>query len=162
MKKHGLCSRKEPRHPLFKTWCEMRYRCENPSKWQYKHYGARGIKVCERWQDFAAFVKDMGERPTRATLDRIDPDGDYEPSNCRWATKTQQANNTRANRVLIIDGQQQTMSEWSRVYGVPVGTIWERLNSGWLAADAVQRPVRKHKVYERTQQSNVRSMGKVG
>jgi hypothetical protein len=133
----------------------MRYRCENPVKHNYKYYGGRGIRVCERWQDFASFLADMGERPDGATLDRINLNGNYEPSNCRWATKQAQMNNMSTNRVLIIDAQEKTMTEWSRIYGVPVGTIWMRLRKGWSPADAVQKPVRAHMPYDRNQRANI-------
>lgn len=143
---HGL-----RRHPLYKTWCEMRYRCEDPKKDNYRYYGGRGIKVCYRWLDFAAFVADMGERPEGMTLDRINPDGHYEPTNCRWATKETQANNTRANRTIVLDGQARTLSEWSRIWRVPMKTIWRRLSAGWEPADAIKRSVRPHRPYMRAE-----------
>jgi len=125
----------------------MHYRCENPKKWQYKYYGALGIKVCDRWQFFANFVADMGERPEGMTLDRINNDGNYEPSNCQWATKLQQANNTRFNRILLVDGKRMTLSEAGRIWKVPFKTIWRRLELGWDESDAAKRTVRKHKPY---------------
>lgn len=82
------------KHPMYNAWCTMIGRCHNPNHWDYKLYGARGIVVCDRWrQDFTAFLEDMGNRPVGMTLDRINPNGNYEPDNCRWATARQQRMN---------------------------------------------------------------------
>lgn len=80
----------------YSTWIGMLARCNSKSNASYRSYGGRGIKVCDRWKDFRNFLADMGQRPPRKTLDRINPYGNYEPSNCRWATDKQQAENTRA------------------------------------------------------------------
>ncbi len=82
----------------FTTWRGMRERCRHPGNPAYANYGGRGIRVCERWEVFENFLADMGPRPARHTLDRIDNDGNYEPSNCRWATYSEQLLNTRRSR----------------------------------------------------------------
>ena len=88
--KHGMYNT-----PTYHTWEGMKQRCLNPEATRYPDYGAKGITVCERWRIFENFLEDMGERPEGKTLDRINPFGDYEPNNCRWATPKEQANNQR-------------------------------------------------------------------
>lgn len=88
-------------HPLYATWNSMRQRCMNKNSHQYKYYGARGVKVCNRWDDFWKFVEDMGPKPgPEYSIDRIDTHSDYSPGNCRWATAAEQAQNRR-NNVLV-------------------------------------------------------------
>lgn len=93
---HGEASSETPE---YRAWGSMLSRCTNPNDARYKNYGARGIKVCEPWQSYSVFLADMGRRPTpKHSLDRIDNDGNYEPSNCRWATAKQQMNNRRVSK----------------------------------------------------------------
>ena len=122
----------------------MHDRCTNPKNSNYHRYGGRGIKVCARWDDYRAFLADMGERPQGTTLDRRNNDGDYELSNCRWATKLQQANNTSTNRVINILGHMHTMSEWSRIADIGYGCLKDRLTRGWDPYRAITIPVRRH------------------
>lgn len=125
-------------------WRHMKHRCSNPHATGYHRYRGRGISVCERWRkSFEDFYADMGPRPSPGhTLDRINNDGNYEPSNCRWATKLEQSKNKSVNVPLTIDGETKIVAEWSRVSGVGRQVIYGRLKCGWSPKDAVFSPVR--------------------
>lgn len=125
------------------TWRHMLERCMDPESKSYKNYGARGIKVCERWLDFTAFIEDMGDKPVGTSLDRIDVNGHYEPGNCRWATMKQQNRNRRNNRLIEYQGRTQCLSEWEEEFSLPKGRLLNRLQLGFTVADALTRPIRK-------------------
>ncbi len=104
--------------PTYGNWRSMRNRCSLPSHPHFADYGGRGITVCERWRAFENFLADMGARPAGKTLDRYpNRDGNYEPSNCRWATMTEQLNNRRSVRILEINGERHSVAEWARRRG---------------------------------------------
>lgn len=124
--------------PTHNSWHAMLQRCRNPRSHGFSRYGARGIAVCERWLVFANFLADMGERPAGMTLDRIDNDGDYEPGNCRWASRVIQANNTRANRFIEWDGRRQTLTQWAREFRVDADQVTKALR-GRKLDDAMYR-----------------------
>lgn len=140
-------------HELYITYRKMRQRCLNPKSDSFRYYGGRGIKICDRWiNSFENFLDDMGERPEGMTLDRIDVNGNYEPSNCRWATAKEQMNNTRYNRVITINGVTMSLAMWSDEYGVSATTIYGRLKRGWSLEQAITHPLmgqgRKRKTAE--------------
>lgn len=108
----------------------MLSRCKSPSYAGYKDYGGRGIRVCERWENFENFLLDMGERPPGTSLDRINGNGNYEPGNCRWATPKQQIANSSRPRLVTFNGITRNLAEWSKETGVPVTTIGYRLRIG--------------------------------
>jgi hypothetical protein len=131
------------RSPEYRIWVDMRRRCEKPSVKGFAHYGARGIKVCERWQTFVFFFEDMGPRPSnRHSVERIDNNGNYEPGNCRWATQTEQGNNRRTNRLVTYRGRTITLADAIRAAGSVVrkDTARLRLLRGWSAEAAVETP----------------------
>lgn len=98
--KHEHARRSDKSNRTYKSWSSMKSRCQDPNRHNYKFYGGLGVKVCDRWQEFSGFLEDMGERPANTTLDRIDPAGNYEPGNCRWADSHTQ----RVNRRKKTDG----------------------------------------------------------
>lgn len=121
----------------YRSWKDMRSRVYRQSCKDYPLYGGRGIKICERWENFANFFADMGERPDGMTIDRIDVNGDYEPSNCRWASGCTQANNRRNNHKIEWRGVVKNLQEWCDELGLDGSKVRYRLSKGWLVEDAL-------------------------
>jgi len=118
---------------IYWIWGNMMRRCHDPSNVAFHNYGGRGIQVCDSWKVFENFYADMGDPPPGMSLDRYpDKDGNYEPSNCRWATPKEQGRNTRANHLVNIDGETKTLAEWCEIYGQPYPRVLARINQyGW-------------------------------
>lgn len=124
--------------PTYFCWQDMRKRCSSPSMKSYKYYGGRGIHVCKRWESFKNFLADMGEKPAGTSLDRIDNDGNYEPSNCRWSTASMQQRNKRNNRFLTLNGERLCVTDWARRIGLSEAGITKRLKRGLSVAEALR------------------------
>lgn len=139
----------------YNSWAGMWARCANPKNPKWPSYGGRGISVCERWRSFENFLADMGEKTNGASIDRIENDGPYSPSNCRWATTKEQARNNRKNRRVTLNGRTMTVAEWSEALGVVSGTIVTRLANGWSVEEALSRPVDKRKRNSRAKEGGV-------
>ena len=129
--------------PTMMSWQSMLSRCANPLHSNFRYYGGRGITVCERWHDFAAFLEDMGERPDGYVLDRIDNDLGYEPSNCRWITAGESVNHKRNSVVLEHNGERLTIAQWARKAGVTWSTVKSRIERGWSVGNAVSLPAQR-------------------
>lgn len=138
--KHGKQSSR-----VYKIWQMMLQRCENPKHTGFSYYGGRGIQVCDRWHDFNNFLADMGEPPPRYTLDRIDVNGNYEPSNCKWASRREQSNNRRNNTLITFDGETHTIANWARLKNLTKGALITRISNKWPLEKALNTPLRKPK-----------------
>lgn len=102
----------------YRSWISMMSRCYNQKMIYYKHYGGRGIKVCQRWHEYKHFLEDMGQPANNMTLDRIDNNGDYTPDNCRWATRKEQGNNRRTNLYVSYQGQKLSAMQFSEKFNL--------------------------------------------
>lgn len=139
---HGHTAERQ-KTPEYKVWASMRARCRYPSMNIYPYYGGRGITVCEEWNDFTTFFRDMGPKPfPEAELDRIDTDGPYAPHNCRWVTKVENANNQRNNVWLEWQGRRQTIAQWAREVGLDQDLVNGRIRTGWAVERALTTPSR--------------------
>lgn len=124
------------------SWCAMRARCRS-----HKDYKGRGIKVCKRWiNSFENFLTDMGERPSpKYSIERQDNDGDYKPSNCRWATRAEQARNRSNNHILKVGSKKHCVTDWAKNSGIKVTTLRNRVRRGWSPNEAVTRTTEIHR-----------------
>lgn len=147
---HKKRTGRPPTHGLTRTttytiWRGMKRRCSDPKAKDYNRYGGKGILICERWKDsFENFLHDMGERPSKNhTLDRIDSAGNYEPTNCRWATWKEQQNNRCNNLRIEFNGVTKTTAEWTAELGFSRLLINDRLGRGWSIKDALSTVPRR-------------------
>ncbi len=129
----NVTTRPYRRTPEYRVWLHMRERCTNKRAAGYKNYGGRGISVSPKWDDFLEFLADMGPKPSaHLQIDRINNEGNYEPGNCRWATRRQNSRNRRGNRHLTAFGRTQVLQAWADEYGHPPSRLIERIDYyGW-------------------------------
>lgn len=140
--KHGLEGSSE-----YRIWTDMRRRCHDPRRPDFKNYGARGVTVCDQWRfgfgsltGFEVFYRDMGPRPSKAhTLDRVDNAAPYCAQNCRWSTRIQQERNKRTSRVIEVGGETMTVTEAAERHGLPAATVFTRLRLGWSPEEALTK-----------------------
>lgn len=141
-KTHGCATRKN-RPAEYSIWSGMRKRVLNPKAKKYPIYGGRGISIAERGNDFACFLEDMGPRPSAShSIERRDCNGNYEPSNCYWATQDVQQNNRRSNVIWAWNGRSMTQKQWSRELGVPQTTLMNRKRMGWPVDRILSTPAK--------------------
>lgn len=128
--------------PEYTVWLNMKQRCSNQNHPCYNHYGGRGITVCERWNSFQLFIRDMGARPTSDHwIERRENNKGYEPDNCYWATASNQSRNTRRTILITIAGVTMCAKDWSALRKLPYRTIITRIRNGWHPVDAVSTSV---------------------
>jgi hypothetical protein len=124
--KHGMAHTR-----IYEIWSSMKKRCENKKNKNYNRYGGRGIKVCERWREFENFFEDMKEGyEEHLTIDRIDNNGDYEPSNCKWSTQQEQTSNYSRNILVTINGETDTLKNTCIKYNIPYDKTFRRVKKG--------------------------------
>lgn len=144
--KHGGATTSK-RTREYRAWKGMKARCHNPNIHQWRDYGGRGIKVCERWLEkdgFKNFLNDVGYAPSEHhSIDRFpDVNGNYEPGNVRWATRTEQARNMRSNHNITLGGKTYCIAEWADIYKIDENVIRTRMRDGWNAESAITTPSR--------------------
>lgn len=131
--------------PTYQTWRGMITRCINSNSTDYHHYGDRDITICDRWLKFENFLKDMGERPSNLTLDRINNNLGYCKENCKWSTQKQQTRNTRRNNLITFNEETQCIAAWAEKFKLQPSTLRYRLKIGWPIEKALTTPARKKK-----------------
>jgi hypothetical protein len=124
--------------PTYWSWVAMRVRCNYPKSERYPNYGGRGIRVCERWSKFENFLADMGQRPNGKTIERRDGNGNYEPSNCVWASTDEQNRNKRSTVNVTIDGETLCLKDWCRRFGLKYITVVMRIRRGATHLQALE------------------------
>lgn len=132
-KTHGLWNT-----PTYRSWKTMKQRCRLTTSTHYERYGGRGITYTEKWEKFEGFLADMGVRPDGMTLDRIDNNGNYEPSNCKWSSAKEQSLNRPSTKYIEYKGKTQCIRDWGREYNIPRSTLQRRITDyGWSLEKAI-------------------------
>jgi hypothetical protein len=140
--KHGHAKRSQ-RHATYKAWCGMRKRCLDPSEPCFANYGGRGITINPSWDSYEQFFADMGNKPLKHSLERLENDGPYTKDNCVWATKKQQARNTRCTLSITFNDKTQSLAAWAEELGEPYAALQARLKKlGWTIERTLSEPVR--------------------
>ena len=134
--KHGHASYHKSK--TYIIWDNIKQRCNNSNDRGYKNYGGRGIKMCEAWQNFENFLKDMGSKPEGMSIDRIDNNGDYCPENCKWSTTKEQIRNRRNTLLITINNITKALGEWCEIYQKPYNRTWVRLYNNWTPEEALE------------------------
>lgn len=130
----------------YSSWRAAKRRCCDPKDVSYKNYGERGITMCDRWlKSFACFLADMGERGEDQSLERVNPDGNYEPANCMWIDKKDEQLNKRTSVFIEHEGETLNLSVWAKRFGIDRGLLRQRLKAGMTFEQAVNKPVKKRK-----------------
>ncbi len=141
MERYGLRNTR-----LYGIWNGIKQRCNNPNRPKYKSYGGRGIKVCNEWntsfKSFYDWAMANGYRDD-LTIDRIDVNGNYEPSNCRWTSLKEQSYNKTTSKFISYNGEVKTLAEWAQEYGIKYGTLFYRIKNGWDIGEALNESVSK-------------------
>lgn len=135
-------------NPVYAVYCSMKGRCLNPNNRNYNRYGGRGISIDKRWLGvggFDNFLNDMGDRPNGMTLERVNNDGNYEPQNCVWATRTQQSDNRSVTRYITFHGERKPVNEYARIFSIDSKLVKRRLDDGWTIKRALTSPRLTHK-----------------
>jgi len=127
-------------------WCGIKNRCTNKNVKSYKDYGERGITICDRWLVYENFLADMGRRPKGCSIDRINNEGNYEPDNCKWSTRSEQQNNKRTNHIIEYNGERLNIKQWCTKLNLQYSTILRRCTlPGWTAEQILTTPSGKPK-----------------
>jgi len=135
---HGMSKTK-----IYKVWVDMLNRCRSKNSKDYERYGGRGITVCKRWLRFESFYKDMGDRPEGLTIERKNNNGNYELSNCKWATQKEQCNNKRNNRIIKYNNEILNVTQWTKRLNISQAAFQYRLKN-WTIEEAITTPVQHH------------------
>lgn len=138
---HGMCNTRP-----YRIWNSMKQRCSNPNAISYKYYGAKGTSVCSEWEEFLCFYSWAMSHgyADNLTIDRIDTNGNYEPSNCRWVTNKEQQNNTSYTRLLTFDGETLSIMQWAEKTGIHPNMLYKRIRRGWGIEKAIKtKPLTK-------------------